>query len=515
MTTTPYLKLQAKKPRGGFVFLTVQQLCLLWWAYRARLIQLRDFRVWFAAQEMVARRCQLAPDQVPDYTPRELHGLVGGVGGEYLRASLRRLQTLGLLTWSSTRLTFATDPTDLRGVEDLSDFFTMYQAIVNNRRRVPVPRHTVRLIAGGLKATVIATMLGHLIRCLYYREHRCLSGGWCKASWIAEVFRMDLRSIKAARKHLASIGWLQILDTPQALCNRWGSYILIQLSWTRTPMAHQAEDTAHTPAHESPPPPDFCPPQLPPLHKEYRKPLQELKHQEPAPRVDAPTPSPLLQHTDPTSSGPSSGLTKQDKEHSKKTNTHVPNLRHIVLEDLQDTARLLTLFEQAQTQGLLGKSDSERLTFLALAEHATVVGSQNPCGLFAALVQRQLWHFVTDRDEDAAQARLKQYLYGTPVRAAPPPIVAPPELSRDAAIVRYLQTELARAGFAGEVFGLVSRDDPSWTRERWDQAVFELAEAQHAWKRAQDLIHLGDLRTTGDVRPLLGMSAADYVQKCA
>jgi len=122
---------------------------------------------------------------------------------------------------------------------------------------------------------------------------------------------------------------------------------------------------------------------------------------------------------------------------------------------------------------------------------------------------------VTDRDEDAAQARLKQYLYGTPVRAAPPPIVAPPELSRDAAIVRYLQTELARAGFAGEVFGLVSRDDPSWTRERWDQAVFELAEAQHAWKRAQDLIHLGDLRTTGDVRPLLGMSAADYVQKCA
>src|SRR4029450_14047910 len=114
MTTTPYLKLQAKKPRGGFVFLTVQQLCLLWWAYRTRLIQLMDFRVWCAAQEMVARRCQLAPDQVPDYTPRELHGLVGGVGGEYLRASLRRLQTLGLLTGSSNSLTFATDPTDLR-----------------------------------------------------------------------------------------------------------------------------------------------------------------------------------------------------------------------------------------------------------------------------------------------------------------------------------------------------------------------------------------------------------------
>src|SRR6266850_5080951 len=247
MTATPYPKRMARKPVGGFLFLTVQQLCLLWWAYRTRLIQLMDFRVWFAAQEMVARRCQLAPDQVPDYTPKELHGLVGGVGGEHLRASLRRLHTLGLLTWSSTRLTFATAPTDLRGVEDLSDFFTMHQAIVNNHRRVPVPRQAVRLIAGGLKASVIATMLGHLLRCLYYREQRCVSGGWCKASWIATVFCLDLRSIKAARKHLIDIGWLRTLHTPQSLCNRWGTYTLISLSWTREALEHAAEDSAAPP----------------------------------------------------------------------------------------------------------------------------------------------------------------------------------------------------------------------------------------------------------------------------
>ena len=77
MTATPYPKRTAKKPHGGFRLLLVQQLCLVWWAYRSRLIQLMDLRVWFAAQEMVARRCQLAPDQVPAYTPTELHGLVG------------------------------------------------------------------------------------------------------------------------------------------------------------------------------------------------------------------------------------------------------------------------------------------------------------------------------------------------------------------------------------------------------------------------------------------------------
>src|SRR5919109_3322158 len=113
MTTTPYLKLQAKKPRGGFIFLTVQQLCLLWWAYRIRLIQLRDLRIWFAAQEMVARRCQMDAGQVPAYTHGELHSLVGGVGGEHLRTSLRRLEALGLLVWTSTTLTFATAPTEL------------------------------------------------------------------------------------------------------------------------------------------------------------------------------------------------------------------------------------------------------------------------------------------------------------------------------------------------------------------------------------------------------------------
>ena len=187
-------------------------------------------------------------------TPRELHGLVGGVGGEHLRASLRRLEALGLLTWSSTTLTFATSPTDLRGVQDLSDFHTMHQAIPNNRRRVPVPRQAVRLIAGGCKASVIATMLGHLLRCLYYREHRCVSGGWCKASWIAEVFRMDLRSIKAARKHLVAIGWLQMLHTPQTPLQPLGDLYADQ------PLLDTGGSGARCKTAPHPPPPHHHPP---------------------------------------------------------------------------------------------------------------------------------------------------------------------------------------------------------------------------------------------------------------
>jgi len=172
-----------------------------------------------------------------------------------------------------------------------------------------------------------------------------------------------------------------------------------------------------------------------------------------------------------------------------------------VPEDLQETARLLTLFAQAQAQGLIGKSDSERLTFFGLAEHAKIVGSANPCGLFAALVRRQCWHFITDSDEDAAQQRLKTHLYGTAsqTRGAPPPYnLAQTELSKDAAIVRYVQTQLARAGFEGDVFGLVSRDDASWTRERWDKAVDELDRARCVWHQGNVLNRLSDFIALGE-----------------
>jgi hypothetical protein len=183
-----------------------------------------------------------------------------------------------------------------------------------------------------------------------------------------------------------------------------------------------------------------------------------------------------------------------------------------VPEDLSDTSRLLILFEQACTQGLIGESDSERLTFLSLAEHAKVVGASNPCGLFAALVRRQCWHFVTESDEDAAHQRFKAYLYGAhhqPRGTPQPHSLAQPELSKDAAIVRYLQTQLARAGFAGDIFGLVSRDDASWTRERWDHAVRELDQARRVWHQGHVRNCLRELTTLGE--PLGSVVATNSV----
>jgi hypothetical protein len=504
LSTPVYVTRAARKPHGGFVLLTVEILYLLWWVYRQRYIQLRDLRVWLACQEMVARRCQLLPDQVPHYTLAELHRLVGGVGGPHLRCSLRRLEAHGLLAWSSTRITFITAPAALRGISDLTSFTTMCATIPNLQRRVPVPRPTLRLLALGCRATVIATILGHLIRCLYAhaRPLRCVSGGWCKASWIAAVFQVDRRRIKAARRHLATLGWLEIAAVPQPTLNRWGSYVYVSLIWDRPTHALGCRPSMPSAGETTllPPPPQFSTTTLPPLsiHKE---PLQEPQHQQLAPR---PHPLVLAPHTAAhATSPPLHDLLRPDGA------LPPPTLSHIVPADLQDTARLLTLLTQAQTQGLIGKSDSNRLTFCALAEHAKVVGSANPCGLFAALVRRQHWHFVTDSDEDVAQARLKAYLYGPAARAAPPPAAAPPDLSPDAVIVRYVCTQLARAGWQGDAFGLVSRGDPTWTRARWECAAAELAQAQAAWQHANTLNRVGDLMGVGDALGLLGVSAAE------
>ena len=116
---------------------------------------------------------------------------------------------------------------------------------------------------------------------------------------------------------------------------------------------------------------------------------------------------------------------------------------------------------------------------MAAAEHARVIGTRNPCGLFVRLVRGGLLHFATCDDEDAASVRLRRHLYGSARherRSAPEGTsVGPgPGLSADARLVQAVRAAAARAGYRGDVFPLLKRERPEWTRERWDRAVAEL-----------------------------------------
>jgi hypothetical protein len=436
---------RARKPVGGFLFLTVLQLSMVWWAYRKRHIQLKDLRVWFGALELVARRCGLKDEQTAHYGIEELRRLVAGRGGE--KDSLRRLEQVGLLTWSTSAITFATEPSDLR-INDLEGLEAMCARIQNNRRKIPVPRQIVRFIAAPSKRCVIATILGHLMRCLYYRAGECVSGGFCKAAWIAEVFAVDLRNVKGARRFLRDdLGWLEVVRVPQSLLNRYGQRVVINLSWDGSAVEKSTDEH-----RELPPPRGLFTVGLPPL-TEHKKPLQDSTHQKPV----------------------GGGTTEVYQANQEQT----PTLKHIIPPDLSDTGRLLTLFDEAQASGLIGGSEHERLTFVALAERARLVGNKNPPGLFAKLLRQKLYHFITEADEDRAHKRLKEHLYGALPGEILGPVETPraggtPALSQDAFFVQHFLSQLARTDFSGDAFLLIKRDLPDWTRERWEQARVEL-----------------------------------------
>jgi hypothetical protein len=368
-----------KKPDGGFVFLSVPQLSMGWWLYREGSIRLSDLRVYFACHELVSRRCDVDRKAVPSYGVEELKRLTGGMTTVELRRSVDRLERSGLLRFSQSAITFARTPGELSET-DLSGLHEMLAQITNAKRKVPVPRRILRLMAGGARRGMVAAVLGHLVRGLYYRDGLCVPGGACKASWVADVFRVDERSVTRARAELLTMGWLVPEEREQWYLNRFGWRYTIALEWARGEAADLPAET-----------------RLP-----DRRPLSTA--QLPAPREDR-EPFPREGSSNQKPGTGRSGF-------FRKGEGTEPSFAHVEHGDLSDTSRLLALFADAQRRKVTSGSESARLQFVALAEHARSIGSHNPTGLFAHLVRHKLWHYATTDDEEAARKRLDRHLFG-------------------------------------------------------------------------------------------------------
>jgi hypothetical protein len=312
---------------------------------------------------------------------------------------------------------------------------------------------------------------------MYFRNGGCEARGTCKASWIADVFGIGLSRVKAARKHLVELGWLEPADSPQWRLNRYGPTMVINLEWSVNLSWSRIDGVTAGPSAELstggegderasggpggpkmiPPPAVSGPETIPPGSD--KEPLREYKNQKPA-----------------SADGSSGFLT------SKQEGEKAPTLRDVTPADLRDTGRTLELYRQAVEAGLVSPSLNDRLRFVAAAEHARVIGNRNPCGLFVRLVRGKLWHYLTQDDEDAASARLKKHLFGgrreTPaVGSGVPKIGRPaavPSLSEDARIVRAVRSAALKAGFKGDPYHLLRRESAEWTRGRYDRAASEL-----------------------------------------
>lgn len=363
------------KPEGGYCFISAMALIRAWWAYKRRIIRLFDLRVWFACFEVVARRCDVAPNRFPRYSFDEVHRLVGGKNPAQVQTAVRRLTNAGLLNWSERQIRFATYDRDF-ALDCDPDFQRMLDLVVNHRRKVPVPRRTIRFLSAMTRPVCMATMIGHLLRCLYYRKGRCAPEGRCKTSWIAETFSVDIRNVKAARAYLDDIEWLVVEASSQTAMNRWGAAVRINLSWKDE---HECEG-------KTPPPPSRQPSQSP-LPRNNRKLSSRSEDQKPVSTV-----------------------------RTGACAFAAPNLRNIRPEDLRDAHRLDFLLVEARRRNLLPAGEAARLRFHSAAAHAVRVGSRNPAGLFAAIVHRRLWTYLSTVDEDQARRQLAGLRQGFPAK---------------------------------------------------------------------------------------------------
>jgi hypothetical protein len=338
------------------------------------LISVYDLRIWLACHEIVSRRCQIGRGKKPDYRLGEVVALLGTGSDAKARKGIERLENAGLLVWDGDAISVDTKRCETQG-QDALEWRRLLALVANNKRKVPVPRRMICHLARSRSRTVIATVLGHLLRCLYYRKGQCLSGGRCKASWIAEVFGVDVRNVKAARKALVGLGWLEPGEAGQVVLNRWGMPMAVNLSWG--------------------PPVKTNGTKLPP--RRSRSPLK------------APPPESYIELSSRNTNqklGGAAGVEMKPKKESR------PELKRICIEDLRDPGRLDCLYQQATNAGMVRHSTAGRLRWFAAAEHAMAAGRRNPCGLFIALWRRGLWHHITQAQEDAARLKLKKLDFG-------------------------------------------------------------------------------------------------------
>jgi len=500
---------------GRYTPVTVHQLAIVWWLYRSDHITRQQFRVYFAAQEMQERRRYTKAQETsedgrrrprkPSYTLDEIKDLIGSKGSETadkaLSADVKKLGRLGLVKIGSRSIDFATSIEQI-AVDDVASFWEFFAQLPNTRRTVPMPRRTARALAKGFTRGVSGLMIALLIRSLYWHRPGGKAGeqggyridGRTKCSWVAEVFRLDRKTVSTARRRLIELGWLAPIECPQWELNKWGQRYTLNVH-------------AFGPPPEPPEaPPEFMAPEM--AAEVPPEVLGEVSgglpggggFPRPSARLSGVFPSPCLN----TSTSPNGEELKTRKpDHARSGYRSVggwkkkggrlppPRITNFRGEDFGDTERMVELHRQAIEAGYPVKGEKGRLEFFALAERARRHGNDAP-KLFAWLLREGRLEYITMADEDAAQTRIRSLQ--NPERKNRPKLPggvggSGGGVSREASHKAFLEKLGADERFVAACIATSRqhRLDPfriaraqGWNRERWDRArmAYELAEKQ-------------------------------------
>ncbi len=401
----------------GYKTITPNQVFNALGAYDNEEISFRALRVYFGCFELraireAARRSRTAETaksrQGERYRIAELVHLLGAVTEAQVKSALRQLERVGLLRFSESAITF-TETTLLAAEEIVLRTADSRKAT----RPIPVPRRVLRFLARCTKPALMKTCLAYLLRGLSLdRKNGEVRGvGTVKASWISRVFAISERAVRAARRELIKLGWIdKDTGSKQRKLNRDGAYFRINLDWKGEEIITPSKSN-ETPvvdnllAEES----CFAPPQAekgtqfaPPLKRletstKYKN--QKLATGEPSGFCEKEMLRDLVQ----------SALTQiPEPPVSERAGTR-PSLKNIKPEDLRRLPRLKMLYEQATEVGWLERSEANFLNFAAAAVRANRAKG-DAVRIFVGIVKRGLWGYVTQGEED----RARQLVRGRP-----------------------------------------------------------------------------------------------------
>jgi len=352
--------------QGGYKTLSPIQICNALGALQAGLISLRGFRIFFAcAAELAAREaaarvaarlgCQRGASR-PRYLVEKIGRSIHCTSLRTVRSDLHRLEAACLLRFSAEAVVFAREP-----IPAAESLLARSSAERSPTRAVPLTRPVLRLLARPGAASTAKVVLAYHLRGLTRdaRTGEVRGRGSVKASWIAEVFGMSLRAVRAGRAEIVRLGLIERdRGSSQWKLNRTGSYFAWNLAWPG------ASSTA---------------------------PLVAVAASNPAPPIKRPgTPYGSEKYQEPAGPGAFSK----------------PDIRDVTPEDLRQLPRLDELYQQAVRRRLLDGTESDALNFLCAAVRAVSVECRAPEKVFMGIVRKRLWGNATQGQEDRAREGL-------------------------------------------------------------------------------------------------------------
>ena len=462
------------------------QCCILWSARQEKAISPLAFKVYFAAHEVKYWRCKVESDEPYHYEPygfqpTDVSRLLPGVDAAKIARAFSELEAINILKMTDRGIWFAERIDEVTVNERVRHrALAMFNQLHQDTREklVKFPRRLLKLLVQcGRRMVRTATLIGMLLTTMLTKRTEKYEGykGCVKAKWIANVFGVDASRVKSERAKLIDEGWFTREPTTPQARKKFGQWVRLNLTPAQpTPLPEEPASMATAKVQPQNPPdePKMQPPLNPSLSStEVMEDNQTLSTTPPEPGAYQPMPL----------------------ENPSWTNIKLTNLHS---DDQSETLR-----HQAIQTGHLKDTLTDQINFYAAIAHALRVTNTNACGLLRTLVEKALWHFLTQADENKALQRLQQvndmrdsqktplvpadsFLMTStkaPMQSDEPQIA----LSEDALTVQVLSEDLQRTGFTGDVFRTVKRQGylQDWDRQRWLQAEQEVMQAR--WLQAR------------------------------